>query len=86
MGSHNLMTLKASRLAEAFDVAYKRHIQPTEAGHKTALDPYGASGTQEFFAVAVEAFFEKPEALKRSEPEVFRQMSVFFQLDPSTWK
>jgi Mlc titration factor MtfA (ptsG expression regulator) len=50
------------------------------------LDPYGASGTQEFFAVAVEAFFEKPKALKHCEPEVFQQMSVFFQLDPSTWK
>lgn len=68
--------------AEAFDVAYKKHIQATEAGHKTVLDPYGASGTQEFFAVAVEAFFERPEDLKHCEPEVFQQMSVFFSTGP----
>lgn len=72
--------------AEAFDVAFKRHVQATETGQKTTIDPYGASGPQEFFAVAVEAFFEKPEALKRHEPKVFQQMSGFFQLDPSTWE
>ena len=72
--------------AKAFDIAYKRHVKATKAGQKTMLDPYGASGPQEFFAVAVEAFFEKPEALKHHESEVFQHMSEFFQLDPSTWK
>lgn len=72
--------------AETFDIAYKKHIHATRAGQRTVLDHYGASGPQEFFAVAVEVFFEQPIALKRYEPEVFGQMSRFFQLDPSTWK
>lgn len=71
--------------AAVFDPAYKKHIRAIEAGHQTILDPYGASGPQEFFAVAVEAFFEKPKAFRHADPEVYKQMSRFFQLDPSNW-
>lgn len=71
--------------AHAFLPAYKAHVRAVEAGHKTVLDPYGAEGPEEFFAVAVEAFFERPEVLKQHEPAIYQQLEMFFRLDPSAW-
>ncbi|NSX56517.1 zinc-dependent peptidase [Parasulfitobacter algicola] len=68
-----------------FVQAYKDHVQNIEKGRKTVLDAYGAAGQEEFFAVAVEVFFEKPARLKREEPEVYEQLSELFQLDPTAW-
>lgn len=68
-----------------FVKAYESHIQHVQAGRKTVIDAYGAEGQEEFFAVAVEVFFEKPVSLKRKEPEVYEQLALLFQLEPSTW-
>ncbi len=68
-------------ILEAFD----EHVRNVEQGRKTVLDAYGATAHEEFFAVAVEAFFEKPVQLKQEEPEVFQQLVMLFQLDPSEW-
>lgn len=67
--------------------AYERHVRHVDEGHgNTVLDGYGADGPEEFFAVAVEVFFEKPVDLKRQEPLVYEQLSELFRLDPSTWR
>lgn len=68
-----------------FVTAYKSHVQDVLAGRKTVLDAYGAEGQEEFFAVAVEVFFEKPVDLKRENPAVYEQLVMLFRLDPSTW-
>jgi len=68
-----------------FVTAYETHVQNVHKGRRTVIDPYGAEGHEEFFAVSVEVFFEKPASLKQSEPEVYEQLSLLFQLDPSTW-
>ena len=52
----------------------------------TVLDDYGASKPEEFFAVAVEVFFERPVDLKHCEPAVYEQLSALFRLDPVTWR
>jgi Mlc titration factor MtfA (ptsG expression regulator) len=69
-----------------FIKAYKSHVQRVQAGHKTVFDAYGTEGPEEFFAVAVEVFFEKPVALKRKEPAVYEQLAMLFRLEPSTWE
>lgn len=71
--------------ARIFVDAYDRHAANVEARRRTAIDPYGAEGHEEFFAVAVEAFFETPDRLKHAEPEVYDQLVTYFRLDPSTW-
>jgi len=68
-----------------FVKAYESHIRNVQAGRKTVFDAYGADGLEEFFAVAVEVFFERPAALKRTEPAVYKQLALFFRLEPSTW-
>ncbi len=76
---------KFSEWQRTLNEAYNRLIFNTEMGRKTFLDSYGATAPQEFFAVAVEVFFERPTALKQEEPAVYAQMSKYFQLDPSKW-
>ncbi len=68
-----------------FLAAYDAHVNAVEHGRATVIDPYGATGHEEFFAVSVEVFFERPAALKASEPEVYDQLSNLFRLDPVAW-
>ncbi|CUH68112.1 Mlc titration factor A [Thalassovita gelatinovora] len=68
-----------------FVTAYENHVQHVQAGRRTVLDAYGAEGPEEFFAVAVEAFFEKPAALERGEPAVYEQLAMLLRLDPLEW-
>lgn len=54
-----------------------------EAGSPTVLDPYGATNPAEFFAVATEAFFERPRALRGRHPELYRALGQYFRQDPA---
>jgi hypothetical protein len=51
---------------------------------RSLLRPYAAEAPSEFFAVAVEHFFEQPEAMARYHDELFRALVSFFRLDPRT--
>lgn len=68
-----------------FLTAFDAHVQAVEAGRRTVIDPYGAEGHEEFFAVSVEVFFERPKALKAEAPDVYEQLSKLFRLDPISW-
>lgn len=56
-----------------------------DTGIPTLLDTYGATNPAEFFAVATEAFFERPRALRRLHPQLYQEMERFFQQDPATF-
>lgn len=49
---------------------------------RSMLRRYAATAPSEFFAVAVEAFFERPDEMKRRHPELFDALAAFFNLDP----
>jgi Mlc titration factor MtfA (ptsG expression regulator) len=53
-----------------------------ETGIPTLLDTYGATNPAEFFAVAVEAFFEQPYALRTQHPKLYAELQEFFRQDP----
>lgn len=53
-----------------------------EAGTPTVLDTYGATNPAEFFAVATEAFFERPRALCANQPELYGELARFFCQEP----
>lgn len=60
-----------------------RFRREVDAGRETFLDPYAAESEAEFFAVASEAFFESPNALRRDYPELYALFRDFFRQDPA---
>ncbi len=54
-----------------------------EAGAPTVLDTYGATNPAEFFAVATEAFFERPLPLRARHPQLYAELGRFFRQDPA---
>lgn len=50
------------------------------------LDDYALTSPPEFFAVATESFFEKPEAMKERLPDLYEQLKRFYRVDPASWR
>lgn len=61
---------------------FERFCQRTERDEDTALDPYGASGIDEFFAVASEAFFVAPQAMRAEHAALYALFMRFYAQDP----
>jgi len=67
-------------LRPAFDAL----LASVESGDEnTLLDPYGANGPEEFFAVASEAFFVDPLPLKAEHPALYGVFCRFYRQDPA---
>jgi Mlc titration factor MtfA (ptsG expression regulator) len=69
------------RFASVMASAFERLQQQPSA----AIDPYGASDPAEYFAVATEAFFERPLALAAEAPQVYAELARLYRLDPRGW-
>ena len=54
-------------------------------GAPSLFNYYGATNPAEFFAVITEVFFEKPEDFYQQHPDLYRELSRFYQLDPINW-
>jgi Mlc titration factor MtfA (ptsG expression regulator) len=50
-----------------------------------ALDAYGSTDPAEYFAVATEAFFERPRALREAAPQLYAELAQLYRLDPAAW-
>ena len=64
---------------------YEKIKKLYQRGKGSVLDAYATTSAAEFFAVASEAFFEKPKRLKKEEPELYELLKEFYKLDPATW-
>ncbi|MDP1920410.1 MAG: zinc-dependent peptidase [Myxococcales bacterium] len=47
------------------------------------LRAYGATNEAEFFAVATEAFFEKPTQMKQKHPALYDELKRYYRADPA---
>ncbi len=56
------------------------HQRRRKAG---VLRDYAGTNEAEFFAVAVEAFFERPQRLRDKDPELYSMLAEYFNLDPA---
>lgn len=65
----------------AFAPAFLAHKERAERGKRSFLDDYAVTNEAEYFAVATEAFFEKPQALARELPDVYAALCQFYSLD-----
>jgi len=52
-----------------------------EAGRRSFLDDYGATNEAEFFAVATEAYFLRPDKLRRHEPARHALLAGLYRVD-----
>jgi Mlc titration factor MtfA (ptsG expression regulator) len=69
---------------EAWAKVFSHHyFALKERPHKNVLRPYGATNEAEFFAVATEAFFEKPLQLKGKSPELYEELKRYYLVDPA---
>ncbi|GAB6909701.1 conserved hypothetical protein [Desulfosarcina cetonica] len=68
--------------ARVMGAEYQHLIDAIVLHHQTDLDAYGATHPAEFFAVITEAFFEKPQQLKKHHPALYEQLALFYRQDP----
>jgi hypothetical protein len=71
------------RWTRVFDAEFDRFCTQVEKGRHTFLDPYAAEHEAEFFAVASEAFFESPNALRKDFPKLYDLFKDFYRQDPA---
>ncbi len=62
--------------------SYLRLVRAARRQRRVALDHYGAKNHAEFFAVATEAFFESPKAVKAEFPDLYEHLADFYARDP----
>jgi Mlc titration factor MtfA (ptsG expression regulator) len=71
------------RWIEVIDAEWEKFCTRIDAGEDTLIDPYGGEAVEEFFAVAVEAFFVAPQAMRSEEPAMYALLAGFFRQDPA---
>lgn len=71
--------------ARVFTQEYQGLLEEVHKGHRTVLDAYGTENPAEFFAVATEAFFEKPRQLRLKHPELYAVLQRYYCVDPVEW-
>ncbi len=62
---------------------YERLRRDALRGRSTVLDRYGATSPAEFFAVATECFFTRPDLLKATHPELYAELRGYYRQDPA---
>jgi Mlc titration factor MtfA (ptsG expression regulator) len=77
-------TLVAS-WAQILGREFKSLRRDVASGHNRVLDDYGAVNAAEFFAVATEAFFQKPAQLRAAALELYEELRAYYGIDPAGW-
>jgi Mlc titration factor MtfA (ptsG expression regulator) len=62
---------------------YAQFCDQVDRGRPTLLDPYGATGIDEFFAVACESFFVAPVDMRAEHPALYAMLAGYFRQDPA---
>lgn len=75
----------AATWSKVFMREYKGLIAETRRGRRSVLDSYGATHPAEFFAVATEAFFEKPRQLRLKHEALYHELKSYYCVDPIDW-
>lgn len=72
------------RWVDVMTAAYEQLCERAERGQPTLLDTYGCTNSAEFFAVATECFFEKPEAMAQRHTALYGVLKQYFRFDPAS--
>jgi len=64
---------------------YRELIEKVEEEHHDVIESYGATNPAEFFAVITEAFFKKPQNLNKKHPALYKELKLYYKMDPLQW-
>jgi MtfA peptidase len=69
--------------ARVLQARFEELRRTAQAGQTDVLNAYGATNRAEFFAVATETFFERPEEMARRYPDLYAELRGFYRQDPA---
>jgi Mlc titration factor MtfA (ptsG expression regulator) len=72
-----------ARWVEVCQAEFLELRESARKGKRTYLDHYGATHEAEFFAVATEYFFDKPEEMEKYEAKLYALLRDFYHQDPA---
>jgi Mlc titration factor MtfA (ptsG expression regulator) len=72
--------------AAVLGAEYERLCNKTRGRRHSVLNKYGATNPAEFFAVATEAFFEKPKQMHKKSPDLYEELKSYYRIDPLSWE
>jgi Mlc titration factor MtfA (ptsG expression regulator) len=81
LGNHSSYQTWAAVLGEEYDNLRDK----TRKRRRSVIRKYGATNPAEFFAVATEAFFEKPKQMHKRCPDLYEELKNYYKLDPLQW-
>ncbi|WP_414753267.1 zinc-dependent peptidase [Anabaena sp. CCY 9910] len=61
---------------------YQQLCNDIQEGRETIINAYGATNPAEFFAVATETFFEKPQQLLENHQSLYNLLEDYYKLNP----
>ena len=64
---------------------YERLRVQIQRGESTVMREYGTTNPAEFFAVATETFFGKPQEMQQILPELYDELKWYYRQDPAQW-
>ena len=64
---------------------YNQLCNDVEQKRKSVMYSYGATHPAEFFSVATETFFEKPQQLQKKHSALYELLQNYYKLDPVQW-
>lgn len=76
-------TIQRRDWTDSFSHAFARLEQALEAGIEPWIDDYAGESPAEFFAVATEYFFDRPDLLLQHEPDIYRLLALFYGQNPA---
>jgi Mlc titration factor MtfA (ptsG expression regulator) len=71
--------------ASIFSTEFNHLKRQADTRQQSIFDYYGATNPAEFFAVASEVFFEKSKELHHDHPQLYKQLSLYYGVDPTVW-
>ena len=75
---------QSDRWVRVLHQEYQQLCRDCAHRHRSVFDCYGATNEAEFFAVATEAFFEKPNAFRQHHEPLYKLFGAYYGQDPAT--
>jgi Mlc titration factor MtfA (ptsG expression regulator) len=88
LGTGETFLMRKSRYAtwaRVMGAEYEQLRAKVQSGENSVLRDYGATNPAEFFAVATEFFFGKPQEMHQKLPALYEELKWFYRQDPVHW-